>query len=232
MRIADAWIVQLKRPVIYLPYLLAPLSVAAVYCFFFAGAGEDGDGGAVPGTLFSSLPARLEELGLFIIGGATGIYWLKAVWTRNLTYVLMLALAACLFLRELHWEPADQNAVSIKDAIFPLLALCAAWFIAWRKLIDGPLRNFSHTVFFVPAIVTYALGQAIERRLFRFMPHEDVLHTFFEEAVECCAHLLILGAAVFGSGERKEIVIRPDRLDDACRPSPPNNPEGDSTESG
>lgn len=220
MKSTDAWIIQLKKPAVYLPYLLAPLSIATVYLFFLAGARDDGDGGLIPGTTMWSLPSRLEALAPFLIGGATALYWLKAVWTRNLTYVLMLAPAACLFLRELHWEPADQNAVSIKTAIYPLLALCAVWFIAWRKLIDGPLRNFRHTVFLVPAIVTYALGQAIERRLFRFMPREDILHTFFEEAVECCAHLLILGAAVFGSWERKEISIRPDRLADAHDQTP------------
>ncbi len=125
---------------------------------------------------------------------------------------------SCLFLRELHWEPPAEGSVSIKDAIYPLLGLCAIWFIAWRKLIDTPAANFSHTLFFIPALATYAIGQAIEKRMFRFLPREDVLHSWFEEAVECSAHGLILMAAIFGSWEIKKLIIKTKSPDDLDQP--------------
>jgi len=202
----ETFVSQLKRPVVYLPYLLAPLSIATIYVYYLYHP-LPGPRQPVPGL------AGLEEIGVFLIGSAAAIYWIKTVWTRNLTYVLMFALVTCLFLRELHWEPAREGNISIKDAIYPLLGLCAIWFVAWRKLIDGPIRNFRHTVFFIPALVTYVLAQAVEKRMFRFMPFEENLHTCFEEAVEDCGHLLVLMASVWGSWERKKITVKPDRLD-------------------
>lgn len=189
----------LKNPAVYLPYLAAPLAIAAVYLFVPENTTSTGT---------KPSPDILDEIGPFLIGSATAIYWFKTLITRNLTYVILLAFAACLFLRELHWMPMQEGATTIKDAIFPLLGGCVLWMIVWRKVIDGAARNFSHTLFFIPALVTYALGQAIEKRIFRgILPREADLHTFFEEAVECCAHSLILMAAIFGSWQIRRLVI-------------------------
>lgn len=195
--------VYLKRPTTYIPYLFAPLAIVALYIYFIFYVKDSNE---APSDV---IPTTLECIGPFLIGATTAVYWFKCVITRNLTYVILLAFAACLFLRELHWKPELESDIDIKEAIFPLLGLCAFWFIAWRKIIDKPADNFRHTFFFIPALVTFAFGQAVEKRMFRFMPHEQLMHTWFEESIECCAHTLILLAAIFSSWKKHDVPANP-----------------------
>lgn len=175
----------------YLPYLTAPVLVALLTLNWTL-AGQ-----ANPKTYLNWLLHVLEEIAPWILAGATGLYWAKAIFTRNLTYLPLTALAACLLLRELHWSP------TIKVAIFPLLGICLLWGLAWRDLMDRPRENWLHTVFFLPAMATYALCQIVEKRLLRGLPAEDYFHSLWEEGTEVAAHLLLFAAALLGSWNRR-----------------------------
>ena len=185
-----------KRITTYLPWLIAPVVILVLIAFYQ--------------HLLHQSPARqsaglreiittLEAVAPWILATALGVYWFKAIFTRNLTYVILAAVVACLLLRELHWDPM------IKKAIFPLLGICLVWAIIWRDVIDRPMENWSHTVFFAAALGTYAFGQLVEKRIFKFIPYEPVLHSQIEEGIEVAAHLLIFLAGVFGSWRRRSL---------------------------
>ena len=189
----------LLRWTTYLPYLAIPLCLIVVYSYdLFLQSSSQGRAGGL-----DRYGVMLEIVAPWILMVVTGLYWGKAIYTRNLTYVILAAMVGCLLLRELHWDHA------IKTAIFPLLGICLVWFILWRDVVDSPLENFGHTRFFVPALAVYAVGQLFEKRLFRFLPDEEILHTPFEESFEVAAHTLLLLAVLFGSWARRPLLTKP-----------------------
>lgn len=165
-----------------------------------------------PAWLFSrrnNINQFLEDASVILPMLAAMIYWLKALWTRNMTYVVLAALCSSLLLRELHWSHA------IKVAIYPLLAMWLIWGIAWRDLIDLPSVNPRHSRLFFAALFTFFLSQLVEKRVFSFMPYDrTVLHSQYEEVVEFAGHFMLLMAAVFANLKRKKvenIYLRPNQ---------------------
>ncbi len=195
----------LRRVSLYLPMLAGPVAmcVAMVYCRN-AGTGPGGE------QALNDWASTCELYAPLILTVALAIYWGKAIFTRNLTYVVLGVLVGVLLLRELHWKPETEDAISIKDAVFPLLGICFAWMLIWLwwGIIDKPADNWLHTIFFYGAIVTYAFGQFVEKRLFKFIPDEGTFHTQFEESIECAGHCLIFLAALLGSWKRRKIIIK------------------------
>lgn len=142
----------------------------------------------------------LEDASVILPMLAAIIYWLKAIWTRNMTYVVLAALCESLLLRELHWSH------EIKVAIYPLLAMWLFWGIAWRDLMDHPSVNPRHSRLFIAALFTFFLAQLVEKKVFKFMPYARTpLHTQYEEIIEFSGHLMLCLAAIFASLKRKKI---------------------------
>ena len=156
---------------------------------------------------------KLEAIAPSILTAVLAGYWIKCIWTRNPTYMVFTVMTGCLLLRELHWQPDFKGDVSIKDAIYPLLAICLVWAILWRDVLDKPSANRWQTVFLTAAIITYALGQAVEKRILGrrmgLFPDPSKLHTQIEETLEVTAHLLLLGSAWLGSWRRFKLTCTP-----------------------
>ena len=155
----------------------------------------------------------LEAIAPSILTAVLAGYWIKCIWTRNPTYMVFTVMTGCLLLRELHWQPDFKGDVSIKDAIYPLLAICLVWAILWRDVLDKPSANRWQTVFLTAAIITYALGQGVEKRVLGkrmgLFPDPSQLHTQMEETLEVTAHLLLLGSAWLGSWKRFHMTCTP-----------------------
>ncbi|MBN1554919.1 MAG: hypothetical protein JXA11_09250 [Phycisphaerae bacterium] len=198
---------RLKQIRTYLPFLLGPAAMAAVVVYYKLLLHRFGDD---PQAVFLGLQDWQtffdEWLAPWLLTAAFTLYWFKAIYTRNPTYVIFAALAACLLLRELHWDPM------IKKAIFPLLGICFLWLLLWRDVVDKPLDNWRHTVFFVAAIATYGLCQMVEKNVLGkripILPEFELLHSQYEEITECAAHVLLLAAALFGSWRRKILNVK------------------------
>lgn len=142
----------------------------------------------------------LEDASVILPMLAAIIYWLKALWTRNMTYVVLAALCGSLLLRELHWD------YTIKVAIYPLLAMWLVWGVAWRDLMDHPAVNPRHSRLFVAALFTFFLAQLVEKRAFDFMPYDrSGLHSQYEEVVEFSGHFMLFLAAIFANLRRKKV---------------------------
>jgi hypothetical protein len=192
----------LRRISLYLPALAGPLAMCAaiIYCRIL-GSGPQAS------REMQNLVVLLEKIGPIILTLAVAVYWGKAIFTRNLSYVVIGTLVGMLLLRELHWRPESDADISIKDAIFPLLGICFLWMLLWRDIIDKPSENWRHTIFFVGGLACYALSQMVEKRLFKFIPDEQHIHSQMEELIECAGHTLLLVAAVLGSWRRRRIVV-------------------------
>ena len=189
-----------KRITTYLPWIIAPMTILGLIVYYQVLLHRYPHSPQQQALELQRVAVTLEAVAPWILLVAVGVYWFKAIFTRNLTYVILTVMVGCLLLRELHWDPM------IKKAIFPLLGICLVWAVLWRDVIDRPMQNWSHTVFFAAAIGTYALGQLVEKRVFRFVPGEADLHSQIEESMEVIGHLLLLAAGVFGSWRRRSLL--------------------------
>jgi hypothetical protein len=191
--------------------LLGPLAVVATVVYYRLLLGWFPDSTADQQAWLREWYVLFEKLGPALLAVVLAIYWFKAIYTRNLTYVILTVLVGCLLLRELHWRPETDDAISIKDAIYPLLIICLTWLALWRDIIDRPTANWSQTVFLIAALLTYGLCQFIEKGLIGkripIIPDFATIHSQVEEIVECCAHSLLLLAAIFGSWRRRRIEV-------------------------
>ncbi len=184
--------------------LLGPLAIGGVYIYYhILQTHSPAYSPAEITQRLADLYTLMDFIAPWMLTAAVAVYWAKAIFTRNLSYVVIGVLVGCLLLRELHWDPA------IKKAIFPLLGICMFWMLCWRDIIDKPAANRWHTIFFVAALATYGFGQMVEKRLFRFLPDENTLHSQFEECIEVAAHLLIFLAAVLGDFRRRKLTVSP-----------------------
>ena len=168
------------------PVLMGPAALAAVVVLSKLRGG--------PETYDQwSLDADLEALAPWLALATAGVYWIRTIATRNPLYMILMILTGTLLLRELHWDPA------IKDAAIPMVAVCLVWALIWWDLLRRPLADRKHTVWVVAAVVTFALGQIIDRRALKFLPDEGVIHSKYEESVEVAGHTAMLIAAMVGS---------------------------------
>ena len=189
------------RITLYLPMLAGPVGICAVIVFYKILCGQYPNDAAAQLGVLDKWIDFCEFIAPWMLTATLAVYWCKAIYTRNLTYVVISSIVAALLLRELHWDH------TIKIVIFPLLGFCFIWMLVWRDIIDAPTANWWHTIFFISALATYGLGQLIEKRVFKSFPFEKDLHTQMEETVECAGHLLLFMAAVFGSWRQRIISV-------------------------
>lgn len=197
---------RLRQVRTYLPLLLVPAAMAAVPLFYHLLLKRHPDDAGARAAALQAWIIFFETLAPRLLLTAAGLYWAKAIYTRNPTYVILAALTVCLLLRELHWNPM------IKKAIFPLLGICFAWLFFWRDIVDRPTENWRHTVFFVAAVLTYGLTQMVEKKVLGkyvpVLPYFPTLHSQYEEIVECSAHVLLLAAALLGSWRKRRLIVQ------------------------
>jgi asparagine N-glycosylation enzyme membrane subunit Stt3 len=197
---------RLRQVQTYLPFLLGPASIVSVVVYYNLLLRRFPDDGDAQFLGLQDWATFFEMIGPWILAGATAVYWGKAIYTRNPTYVIFTVLSACLLLRELHWSE------TIKDVIFPLLGVCFLWLLLWQDVVDPPLDNWRQTVFFVAAIATYGLTQMVEKKVIGkyipILPDFPLLHSQYEEIIECSGHVLLLCAAVFGNWRRKILSVK------------------------
>ncbi len=191
----------------YLPVLAGPLAILIVVGYYQWLLWRFPDAAETRQLALQDWYVFFEGLEPWLLTVIVALYWGKAIFTRNLTYVVIGVLAGCLLLRELHWSP------TIKLAIFPLLGICFAWLFLWRDIVDRPERNWVHTLFFFSALCLYLLCQLVEKRVLGgripIIPDFDVIHSQIEEFLECVAHCVLLAAAVFGSWRRRTLIVTP-----------------------
>ncbi|MBT3279509.1 MAG: hypothetical protein HN909_03140 [Phycisphaerales bacterium] len=187
-------------------WLLWPATIAAVYWLASRTSGQWPLGDPEMKAFVTDHAVRLEVLGPILLMIAAVAYFVKAAFTRNLTYCVIGAIVAVLLFREVYWDVEDR--VISKGMIFPVLGLAFAWLLLWRDLIDKPSENKIHTILFFGAVLLYACGQLVERRALKsVLPDEKRIHTAIEESCEIVAHLMLISAAVFGSWARRTITI-------------------------
>ena len=162
------------------PVLIGPLAVAAVVVAkaFYAD--------------FDLLDEHLDSIAPWALLVPAAVYWIRCIATRNPLYVILTVVVGTLLLRELHWNPA------IKIAAYPILVGCGVWILVWRDVLKVAWRDRRHTVWLVATLATYILAQLIERRVFKFVPGEDAIHSKIEESVEVAGHTALIIASLVG----------------------------------
>ncbi len=173
------------------PLLVGPTAVvlAVLASFFYKG--------------FATLDTPLDQIAPWVLLVATGMYWIRAIVTRNFLYTILTVVAGTLLLRELHWSP------TIKIAAYPILVVCGVWMLVCRDLLAEPFRDRRHTIWLIAVVATYVLAQLIERRVFKFIPGEGDIHSKIEESVELAGHLALVVASLVGSWDFYEIKQSP-----------------------
>lgn len=163
------------------PVLAGPAAVVLVVLasFFYKG--------------FDTLDERLDRAAPWVLLLAAVMYWVRCIVTRNMLYTILTVVVGTLLLRELHWSP------TIKVAAYPILVVCGVWMLVCRDLLAEPFRDRRHTVWLIATLATYVLAQLIDRRVFKFVPGEDGIHSKIEEAVELAGHLTLLVSSLVGS---------------------------------
>ncbi len=169
------------------PLLMGPTAVvlAVLASFFYKG--------------FATLDTPLDRIAPWVLLVAAGMYWVRAIVTRNFLYTILTVVAGTLLLRELHWSP------TIKIAAYPMLVVCGVWMLVCRDLLAEPFRDRRHTIWLIAVVATYVLSQLIERRVFRFIPGESDIHSKIEESVELAGHLALVIASLVGNWDFYEI---------------------------
>ena len=184
-----------RNPLLYLLVLLAPAGIAGIILCDRLLASSMSPEDTV--AFWSEFAGGLEDIGPWLLVTASTVFLAKAALLRNPTYLVVGAMAVSLMFREFHWHHF------IKVAIYPLLCVCLIWAIAWHRKLDRPARNPALALLLLAAVTTYGLAQFTEKRLFRFLPNEDALHTQFEELTEITAHTLLLLASLVSSWRRR-----------------------------
>ena len=126
-----------------------------------------------------------EAVAPFLVAAAVAVYAVHSVVTRNRLSMVLVGLTASLLCREIHFDWSHRG-------IYVLLAGVGVWALLWRRQLARPLLNLRHTSWLVATLSAYFLSFVISRRVFRFIPGEDVLHSFPEEGMETVSHLMLI----------------------------------------
>jgi hypothetical protein len=151
---------------------------------------------------FDRLDEHLEDIAPWALLVPTAIYWIRCIATRNPLYVILTVVVGTLLLRELHWDPA------IKIAAYPILVGCGVWILAWRDVLKVTWQDRRHTVWLIATLATYILAQLLERRVFKFVPGEDAIHSKIEESIEVAGHVALAIASLVGRWDYYDISQR------------------------
>ncbi|MFP4139788.1 MAG: hypothetical protein ACOCZU_06560 [Planctomycetota bacterium] len=174
------WISHVQgRWLIALPLLLGIAAVTAL-------AVQSNDAISVP----------LEAAAPFILAAAVLAHAARSAVSRSLLSVVLACTSAVFILRELH----DLPELRWMDKAIYVFLTAAALVIAWkhrrisRELRADPLK----ASLFGFTLVAYMVALLIDRRVFKFIPGEQSIHTVLEESAETIAHLSLLAVGLAG----------------------------------
>ena len=127
-----------------------------------------------------------EAAALVLMSAAVFVYGLRYALGRDRLHLVLLALSIAFLCREIHFTGTHHG-------VYVALALIAVWCLLWRRsLLDGLGRNERRARWVVLMMWAYALAMLIQKRAFRFLPHEGDLHVQMEEVAENIAHLFLI----------------------------------------
>jgi len=132
--------------------------------------------------------ARLEMLAIYFTSAATIIYLIRVIFSRNPVFILLFALSLTFLCREIHFAGTSAG-------VYIALGILGAWTLLWQDRIFEGLKKGALLKWVISTFSVYFLSQLVARRVFRFMPLEDILHVPFEEMLENGAHLLLITTA-------------------------------------
>ena len=160
----------------------------------------------------------LEYIGPSLLAAATAIYAARYAVGRRALDLILTVFAAVLLCREIHF-------VGTGPGVYVGAGLVATWAALWHKRIAKSLRDWRHTSWLVAAAGAYLLAVLVDRRVFSpkhlgLIPHEELMHTFIEEAAETVAHVLLVITAVAGSWKRPSQAGPSVRRDQRLREDP------------
>lgn len=170
------------------PFVLAP--IAFIICAVSYLNGRD---------LWMQKPLQ-EPIAIIITFGALIVALLRLGLQRNRFYLLFTLLAACVVLREFHFEWTTKF-------IYAAVAVLGVWAFFWRDTLIPFLDSNSHRrCWLIATAWTYVFSQIIARKgLQRLCPEGsgaeallDAIYTDTEEVVENVAHLMLLITALIG----------------------------------
>lgn len=142
-----------------------------------------------------------EPIALMLTAYALIFALLKLGLHRNRFYVLFSLLAACVVLRELHFEWTTKF-------IYGAVAVLGVWAFLWRATLIPFLDSNPHRrCWLIATAWTYVFSQIIARKGLQHLCPEgsaaealfDAIYTDTEEVVENVAHLMLLITALIGS---------------------------------
>lgn len=153
--------------------LLGPLTIAFVYLAHAQGW-----------TLVER--EATELVAPWISAMAATLFGLRALWQRNLLFLLMTGFGVAAMFRELHYDWTHHGVY-----YFLILLMACAWL--WRESIRPLARQGNFLPWFKVTMATYFLAVLLARRAFRdILPYEDDINTQLEETMENVAHSLLL----------------------------------------
>jgi len=132
-----------------------------------------------------------EPLALTLLGPAAVAFALHALVGRDRLRLLLALLAVAFYCREWHFAGTSKG-------VYVALGLLGVWGWAWRRFLMDTLADRRLLLPLVATGWAYLLSQLIARRVFRFVPLEDVLHVPAEEVTETMAHTMLAGVAIAG----------------------------------
>ena len=131
---------------------------------------------------------RLEMLAIYFTSAATIIYLIRIIFSRNPVFILLFALSLTFLCREIHFAGTTTG-------VYIALAILGVWSLFWQDRIFEGLKKGALLKWVVSTFAIYFLSVLVARRVFRFMPLEDILHVPFEEMLENGAHLMLIATA-------------------------------------
>ena len=132
-----------------------------------------------------------EPLALTLLGPAAVAFGLHALVARDRLRLLLSLLAVAFYCREWHFAGTSKG-------VYVALAVLGIWGWVWRRPVMDTLSNRRVLIPLVATGWAYLLSQLIARRVFRFVPFEELLHVPAEEVTETMAHMMLTSIALAG----------------------------------
>ncbi len=154
----------------------------------------------------------LEEVAPFILAAAALAHAARSAASRSLLSVVLACTSVAFIFREIHDLPGLRW---VDKGIYVFLS-AAALVIAWQhrrisvELRADPLK----ASLFVFMLAAYLVALLIDRRVFKFIPGEQSIHTVLEEGAETIAHVSLLATGLAGRWRRLP-PTDPDKSSDA-----------------
>lgn len=145
-----------------------------------------------------------EAIAIAAVAAAALVCLNALLRSRNLAHALLLVVATSFLIREIHF-PGSDALLYVGLAGFGVLAFL------WRRRLPEALDQGQLWPWSTSTAWVYLLSQLIARRVFRFLPEEELLHVPLEEVVENVAHAMLIVAGFSDLMPRGRRRLRPGR---------------------